>query len=868
MSFLVLVDGLDYVIATDGVTSMPTSTDAAWPSDIAGMTLLTNALVTPRGTISERARPLDGDLEVSGTSTFRLKDITPAAGSASGQWWLTYLGATRFSSIVQSQLTVSASATDATLTVDSTSGFASSGTLYINRETVTYSGTTPTTFTGCTRGKYGSRATQQLVNTSVGFRPQVWAQWSGFEGRRISWWHVDGSNVARLLWIGVVKNGPRLVSGDTPEAGAQWELQCEHVWNYEKQLRLGIQGASCRLVGVNAAYIIASARWPSGGFAASSLSALDAASLQPSLDAACGLVQRTLNDRYQTLGVDATSQLSVSRDRITHRLRMSGVGSPVYAAIYRLSETGFFQASTSGADPREAEAELTSAPSVVVWAPTGFSTTYALDTVSGLPTTWGPTAVGDSTVSSYVLSGVYDDRRIVIEPSATSSSPPSVTGQLRMISLATGRDIGDNPYGFRDRGQFLADPPQLRVMGRIASNRWLSAIRYGLTTENNAANPISAVDGRNYDFATYGARIQALTESSASPRVLYLDGSRSFGDIVSDQFKFQGVGLGIRNGRVTPFVFLPPTRTDTITALSSSSADLLSKSTWGRNPDGIINTVEIETDNGKVVVNDQLSIARFGQGRVMSLKLVGSDDPRFVDPDPLQVMQHVLRRVINLWSIPTYVRTVRLSLSRMHSLYIGDYVTLTEWLTPNGSGGRGPVAVTSQVIGKSICLDSKPYVELELLEYGQQYVYGYAPCARVESIAGGVLTIRNNGSTLGNSTIKDPSGSNLSTYSGTANDGGVTPFQAGDKVKLVKRNTTSVTEETGFTIQSTSPSGTALASTITVSPNPATVIGTDWYDVVFDSYSSPTTNMRAYAYVGAYSTRKINGSDDALRWAP
>jgi len=45
-----------------------------------------------------------------------------------------------------------------TITVDSTTGFDSTGTLYIGNEQVTYTGTTSTTFTGCTRGASSTTA--------------------------------------------------------------------------------------------------------------------------------------------------------------------------------------------------------------------------------------------------------------------------------------------------------------------------------------------------------------------------------------------------------------------------------------------------------------------------------------------------------------------------------------------------------------------------------------------------------------------------------------------------------------------------------------------------------------------------------------
>ncbi len=47
-----------------------------------------------------------------------------------------------------------------TITVDDTTGFSSSGTIYINDEIFTYTGVTSTTFTGVTRATYGTTAAE------------------------------------------------------------------------------------------------------------------------------------------------------------------------------------------------------------------------------------------------------------------------------------------------------------------------------------------------------------------------------------------------------------------------------------------------------------------------------------------------------------------------------------------------------------------------------------------------------------------------------------------------------------------------------------------------------------------------------------
>ena len=62
------------------------------------------------------------------------------------------------SSVANTTLTVQISATATTINVATTAGFAASGSLLIEDEIITYSGLTPTTFTGCTRGTGGTTA--------------------------------------------------------------------------------------------------------------------------------------------------------------------------------------------------------------------------------------------------------------------------------------------------------------------------------------------------------------------------------------------------------------------------------------------------------------------------------------------------------------------------------------------------------------------------------------------------------------------------------------------------------------------------------------------------------------------------------------
>jgi len=79
--------------------------------------------------------------------------------------------------IVTNNLNGSLNDSATTITVDSTTGFDSAGTIYIENEQVTYTGTSSTTFTGCTRGANSTTAAShsddvQVAQFDVGGIPQ------------------------------------------------------------------------------------------------------------------------------------------------------------------------------------------------------------------------------------------------------------------------------------------------------------------------------------------------------------------------------------------------------------------------------------------------------------------------------------------------------------------------------------------------------------------------------------------------------------------------------------------------------------------------------------------------------------------------
>jgi hypothetical protein len=63
-----------------------------------------------------------------------------------------------------------------TITVVSTSAFPTSGRIDIGTELITYTGKTPTTFTGCVRGANGSTAASHLTGVTV-TNATSWVDW-------------------------------------------------------------------------------------------------------------------------------------------------------------------------------------------------------------------------------------------------------------------------------------------------------------------------------------------------------------------------------------------------------------------------------------------------------------------------------------------------------------------------------------------------------------------------------------------------------------------------------------------------------------------------------------------------------------------
>ena len=114
---------------------------------------------------------------------------TPADGEAFST--TTSLGGTRLNGAINDSVT--------TITVDDTTDFASSGTIGIDTELITYTGKTATTFTGCTRGALGTTAASHVDNEPVG--GAYVSDWTDTDGWSTIEFFIKSGEPSKLLGL-------------------------------------------------------------------------------------------------------------------------------------------------------------------------------------------------------------------------------------------------------------------------------------------------------------------------------------------------------------------------------------------------------------------------------------------------------------------------------------------------------------------------------------------------------------------------------------------------------------------------------------------------------------------------------------------
>jgi hypothetical protein len=220
--------------------------------------------------------------------------------------------------------------------------------------------------------------------------------------------------------------------------------------------------------------------------------------------------------------------------------------------------------------------------------------------------------------------------------------------------------------------------------------------------------------------------------------------------------------------------------------------------------------------------NDDLSKSRYKIGNTQEVvipEVVG--DIRSIN-DLIGYFQKVATRFLSIWGYPQYVFKCKTSIKKIN-IEIGDIVSITDWLVPDfdkNDPKRGLLLKPGIVVERNVDL-TNGCINFSIA-YGENFQTSYySPCVRAESFTNGLgdCTMISQQNyikpsnklqpeptvPLGSTALEEDStyaGSNRYDYRNRYNlitpgspptsieDGGVSPFNDGDFVELILRDTT------------------------------------------------------------------------------
>lgn len=866
------IDGLPYLLATKGVTSITTWSDGDDP----GQTIAEDTLEPVEGELSERLRPLEGQVDVSALS-FVVHDLP----LGTDQYGLSSLFTRRINDLSSTYLTASATAAATTFTVASSAIFTSlPRKAWINAEVVTVTAAPTATSISVTRAQYGTRAKAITASAATAVLPEIYLTCPWITRRRAVLYRVRGTT-ATVRWIGYCDHAPRL-----NEDGASWTISATWAGQREMDVRLVSEEGGARTFGYDErALRMILMRDADGTVLATGQRSLTTGHIFSTFDECLRTVAARLRARIAaTAGVThATVNVSFVGSQLSVTVTAQGLDA-FRLGIY----CGDIQAESNSVDTgahKRATVVLNSPDlgglaylafpeDTDVTSPFNNNLLTVLATAADFPT---DNAFWTTYVASYavpvqitpILSAQWDEQnRVVLDPRYQATpptirlndaivTPPSTTFKGSMTlrpTDAAARYVpswGTNRVGIAARGIFL-----FRREYYVNSEHWLYALRWVM--QSTITSPES--DPRNWDWSNQ-ARIAGYTGGGAATAVRWrVDSSRTFGDFVADECLLRGATLSVREGKIVVDALRPPTAAeDVVATITPAELEAGRLPQWEDWEDGLRTSVTIVSPLREVTVVDKVAQMRHGDTASLRLRAEGLREDTRALTDPVAYARDIAMRPLRLFSDPTYLVRLPVTNALVDTLHLGDVIEITQAVLPDMMGSRGMSAVRGQVIGLTEGLRDGSLL-VEALVWPVEY--GYAPCVRVASISGAVLSISTNYA----GSAGDYSGSTLSGYDGTASDGGVSRFQAGDVVQLVQRDTGSHVVEAA-TVASVNPSGPTI--TLTAAPTAA------WstyaiVDLRFAAYATATSTQRAaYAYVcSTAAPQVIDGTTDRGRhWA-
>jgi len=870
--WLLLVEGSRYAWGTGGVFSVSSYSDGAAPLGIA---IKRGYLQPVRSVISERLRPLDGNVEVSALD-FIVHDTD---GSGTDQFTRT------LDESALTFLTAPVLVGDTSITVANGGAIASFPTfVWINRECMRVFARAGNVLQ-VDRGYFGTKAEAIEVDAAQALQPELFAYPCTLRGRRARLYRVNGI-AATLRWLGYVRSGPVVAAN-----GASFVLQCAHAWEQEAASVWGNPRPSATLTGYDSAAIAIVVENDNRSAVAYSAPPTYKAYVHQSRQAAVNAALARLATQLTSLG--ATNVFYAATDTggellVSLRFATFTLGR----ATLRYGGEEVVATSSDNSGTRE-HVWRVSVPDRGALVRTGFAlggddrATVIRPHVGLTTTSWAAIAGSRAGVSiTPVLVGeLGDDALLELDPTG-QSTPGVVTNDATFTQL--GATVSSGATTFRAFSRVIQRDPTARPQPiawdahraglpiaealplysavRIDAEHWLDACRSLLEDDSYAT---SGSDSRNWSWTGYDSA-RAASRDDLGPVTYRTSGNVTVGEHVAGEARLRGccvtVGSDARLGIIdlrSPTLTETPAATITVRDWVAGSVQSVAPS-----GDGLVTDVAFETPLRTMTLRDAVALGRYGTQSLLKVSTQSTrQDPRIVD-DPIGYSLLALGKILGRWRDELFIYTGSVPADRfLSSCTLGAIVAFESSNAPNFRGTSkfsGANAKRAVIIGRHEDPATNT-LELELLAL--PIVYGFAPAARVESISGAVIQLA--GAYAG--TISDYSGSSETGYDGVADDRGAGWFAAGYVCELVLRDTATHTAQT-FTVASNSTGSATVTATAAIPTSPtnwaAIIAGGAIVDVVFTSLGSTVTAQRLFAVVADETTRTVAGSGPPRKWAP
>lgn len=842
--YALTIAGVPYIFTTSNMGTL-TSSSSLWWGGEAGTSYADGWLAWPRGSITERARPLEGELDVTPLS-FELHD---AATSAGGSPLLTGIAGRDSVGLTSSPVASSVTAAATSITVGDGGLFSAPCFAWIEGECVRVTAVASNTLT-VTRGRLGTKAAVHTVDATIGRFPEAFTTVPWTTRRKVHLWRVDGTT-ATLLWSGYAVRAPMLA-----DDGARYTMQCDPLWSVQASNPVGGVLGSTRFAGYTNGRISEDA----AGFSWLASYTTLAGGTDPAsgtrTNARTRSSYRTLDALLRHHQTQAASLTNTDGQRVVYHFARTGDSFTVDAdstlafnsTLKWLDDTEVNLQSRVRGSLRSVSGTIQKAPASMVFiSTTGGGGTYLVSSLLSLPSSWSAVATTDAgytTTEEPVLRlHVSDDWTMLFTSVSTADSGehgPRIASQTVWIARKPGARLPEN-------GRYLLpNSPVLKAAYRVRAEHWMLGLKHSLMGLCEDVNTYDWDWTSVYSGSASGTALRA-TAGLRVARDWVFDGRRTLGSVVTECCLLHGCSPVVRSGRLALHAWGWPSARET-PAATLTAADIIGNPSWSRWSDGLANRLLIKSEALNVDATLQQSRARYGPGRQITVDLAGIEDQLLPVDDPYAFAREVVGR-LELWSEPLGVVTLTVKASQWSTLELGTVLRVTEWMLPSGSGGRGLSAKLGVVIGRTLDLE-RAQMKVEAILF-PRVSYPYAPCAKASSVVSSTeLALASN--YVGGA----------STYSGTTDAG---TFEAGDVIELIERDTTTAWVEQ-LTIASVDTGTNRLTFTSAMSATAQTKIGAGWVDVRFADYAVAQASQQSeWMFVADDTSGVIDGTAEPQR---